>query len=197
MKTYLTRRSRSSGSSRTLSQTKSWLSAMGWLLILMLSRSSGLCQTLINSGSGWTQYSTSTGWVLYDTVETGNWSVLGGSFSTGQDGLTPTNGSSFFNGSNTGTTAQNRGIDRLYSGVTLQAGTYTVTFDMGDFTSTAFASGSREIKLMGDTSDNGYSYSDRISTGIQEVSTTTPVDGWTTWTYSFTVTSSTLNVGGY
>jgi len=137
--------------------------------------------------------------LLTDVVDSGGgWNTItGGTFSASAGGLTPQAGTSFFNGSNSSSTATNRGISKYFSSYNLAAGTYTATFSLGDLNTLPFTTSAFEIKLMADTNNDGnYTYSERINSGITAVSKVNPADAWNTWTYSYTITDSTTTAAG-
>ncbi len=139
-------------------------------------------------------------------------------YTSGNDDLAPTAGDQYF--FSTTTKAQQRGFyDTQLDSLTVQAGTYTVTFDIGTQNNFKFAdksppllgltgnlSAASEVKdgadANGDTGvngDNGASLLDtKDPTNVSVVAfTSPPLDeaGWETWTLTYTVDSNASVIG--
>lgn len=112
--------------------------------------------------------------------------------------LTATAGTYYWLGGNvTGTGTPNRGIYQYFSGVSLEVGIYTVTFDIALPTNVTSFVGNLEISLLADTNGaaGSYNYNERLeASALTKTSATTPESGkWETWTYTFEVTAETAN----
>ncbi|RRJ96125.1 cell wall anchor protein [Opitutaceae bacterium TAV4] len=145
---------------------------------------------------------------IQSTDWTSNWRrVDGGYAATGnlmiasQGSLTPKEGSAFWSGGNTSGSATNRGIARYFPSETLQVGTYTATFYIGQIDTETITSFTNNftISLLADTSKgNDYNWNERLpATAITITENPTPGAGkWEKWTYTFTITADTKNAAG-
>ncbi|AHF94278.1 hypothetical protein OPIT5_10260 [Opitutaceae bacterium TAV5] len=158
--------------------------------------------TLVNSGDG--------GWTLTDAVESSQgWdlSYYGGTDpyannnridSATTQGVSVTAGNYYFRGLNLSGATAYRGTGKFFEGVTLQSGTYTVTFDVGTFsasyalTSTAVIG----VNLLATSTGDGNLWNDRITTGITATLAPLPGVGATSWIYTFMIDDTTTTAGG-
>ena len=138
-------------------------------LLLGLSTAGGVAQAAI---------------VVSDAVESNaGWAVTGNGihFLTARFGTSPTAGTEYLHIQNIG----GRDASKDFSGNLLQAGTYTVTFDIGSFSNEVFA----DIDEIGLTAGGSW------LTATSASNPTPPHPGVTTWTEQYTIASSDNLIG--
>lgn len=138
-----------------------------------------------------------TATLITDPVEhLGGWTtIVNGGFAADKLGLTPVEGSWFFNYNTTATTGRNAGAWKLFDATFVEE-ELKVTYSIGDFDSPYSLIGSFAVMLFADTNNDGqYIYSERIAPTTQ-VSRTVPVDGWERWEDHYEITASTTTAVG-
>ncbi|RRJ95428.1 hypothetical protein Ga0100231_015085 [Opitutaceae bacterium TAV4] len=167
-----------------------------WTLTLVLAPTlqTSLCAALPTGGSGWTlTENPDGGWTLIDTVDFNDWTRqnMNGSGADSTGGLTVLTGSNFLY--STSATGDHQ-VNRFYNGLTIQPGTYTITFSVGRLnTPDGFLSPGFSGLVSG-----SWSWNNRITTGRTASATNTAPasENWSTWSVTYTIDADTTVGGG-
>lgn len=160
---------------------------------------------LPTSGTGWALVENPDidgAYVLTDAVESYQDWTMDANISSSADkgGLTPVTGSIFYYGARGGTSGNNTGVRKYFDDtLVVQAGTYTVTFSIGNMNDTTYSPPWTASLLADDGKGSIWGHTIPVSEGSGATltkDTPTPAAGqWVTFTYTWIIGNDSAAIG--